>query len=148
MIATKNAPCPAAPAPATRLQAGDPGLPLPCPKPPGADTASHLLEPNILDLQFAVELETFPNRVLLVADDPTVGAIIRERLADAGYDVHWARNRMAAGMLWHPSCYDVVLLELRRDPDRGKDFARRIKATDPAQRIMFLNGRNCTEEAA
>lgn len=95
-----------------------------------------------------MEPETFLNRVLLVADDPTVGAILRERLAGAGYDVHWARNRMAAGMLWHPSYYDAVLLDLRRDPDRGQDFARRIKATDPAQRVIFLNGRNGSEEAA
>jgi len=95
-----------------------------------------------------VEPETFPNRVLLVADNSTAGSIIRSQLAGAGYDVQWARNRMEAGMLWQPSYYDVVLLDLRRDPDQGEDFARRIKATDPAQRIIFLDGRNGTRQAA
>jgi DNA-binding response OmpR family regulator len=95
-----------------------------------------------------VEPENFLNRVLLVADNPTAGAIIREQLSAAGYDVHWARNRVEAGVLWQPSYYDVVLLDLRRDPGEGEDFARRIKATDPGQRTIFLDGRDGTKEAA
>jgi DNA-binding response OmpR family regulator len=53
-----------------------------------------------------------------------------------------------AGVLWQPSYFDVVLLDLRRDPAEGEEFARRLKATDPAQRIIFLNGRSGTTEAA
>ena len=96
----------------------------------------------------AVEPENFLNRVLLVADNPTAGAIIRGQLSAAGYDVHWARNRVEAGVLWQPSYYDVVLLDLRRAPGEGEDLARRIRATDPAQRIIFLDGRDGTKEAA
>ena len=95
-----------------------------------------------------MEPENFLNRVLLVADNSIVGAIVREQLSSAGYDVHWARNRVEAGVLWQPSYYDVVLLDLRPDPDKGQDFARRIKATDPAQRIIFLDGRDGTKKAA
>jgi CheY-like chemotaxis protein len=102
----------------------------------------------ICSCSFTVEPETFLNRVLLVVDNPTAGAIIREQLASAGYDVHWARNRIEAGLLWQPSYYDVVMLDLRREADRGEDFARRIRATYPAQRIVFLDGRNGTNEAA
>lgn len=94
-----------------------------------------------------MEPENFLNRVLLVADNLTAGAIIREQLASAGYDVHWARNRVEASVLWQPSYYDVVLLDLRRDPDGGEGLARRIKATDPGQRILFLDGRNGTKAA-
>lgn len=95
-----------------------------------------------------MEPENFLNRVLLVADNQVAGAIIREQLSAAGYEVHWARNRVEAGVLWQPSYYDLVLLDLRREPDRGEDFARRIKATDPAQRIIFLDGRNGKKQAA
>jgi len=95
-----------------------------------------------------VEPESFLNRVLLVADNPVAGAIIRGQLSTAGYDVHWARNRVEAGVLWQPSYYDVVLLDLRRDPSGGEDFAHRIRATDPGQRIIFLDGRHGTKEAA
>ena len=94
-----------------------------------------------------MEAENFLNRVLLVADSQVAGAIIREQLANAGYDVHWARNRVEAAVLWQPSYYDFVLLDLRRDPDGGEDFASRIRATDPAQRIIFLDGRNGTKAA-
>ena len=94
-----------------------------------------------------MEPENFLNRVLLVADNQTAGAIIRGQLASAGYDVHWARNRVEAGVLWQPSYYDVVLVDLRGDPERGEDLARRIRATDPAQRIIFLDGRNGTKAA-
>lgn len=95
-----------------------------------------------------LEPENFLNRILLVADNPTTGAIIREQLSAAGYDVHWARNRVEAGVLWQPGYYDAVLLDLRRVPGEGEDLARRIQATDPAQRIIFLDGRNGTKEAA
>jgi DNA-binding response OmpR family regulator len=95
-----------------------------------------------------MEPENFLNRVLLVADNPLAGTIIREQLSTAGYDVHWARNRVEAGVLWQPSYFDVVLLDLRRDPAEGEEFALRLKATDPAQRIIFLNGRSGTTEAA
>jgi DNA-binding response OmpR family regulator len=94
-----------------------------------------------------MEPENFLDRVLLVADNPTAGAIIREQLSAAGYDVHWARNRVEAGVLWQPSYYDVVLLDLCH-PGEGEEFARRIKATDPGQRIIFLDGRDGTKEAA
>jgi DNA-binding response OmpR family regulator len=95
-----------------------------------------------------VEAGNFLNRVPLVAANPVAGAIIRGQLSAAGYDVHWARNRVEAGVLWQPSYYDVVLLDLRRDPREGEDFAHRIKATDPGQRIIFLDGRDGTKEAA
>lgn len=118
-------------------------------KPLGVRFASHKNKnPIFSGAVLVVEPENFLNRVLLVADNPTAGAVIREQLSGAGYDVHWAKSRMEAGMLWQPSYYDVVLLDLRRDPDRGEDLARRIKATDPAQRILFLNGRNGSKEAA
>lgn len=143
-----NAPCLAAPAPATPLQASDLQTLLRYPKPPVVEAASHALETNLIESQLALEPEHFRNRILLVADNPTAGAIIREQLASAGYDVHWARNRVEASVLWQPSYYDVVLLDLRRNPDEGQDFVRRIKATDPAQRIIFLDGRDGTKEAA
>lgn len=95
-----------------------------------------------------MEPENFLNRVLLVADNPIAGAIVREQLSTAGYDVHWARNRMEAGVLWQPSYYDVVLVDLRQDPDEGQELVRRIKATDPAQRIIFLDGRDGTKKVA
>ncbi len=95
-----------------------------------------------------MEPGNFLNRVLLVADNPIAGAIVREQRSTAGYDVHWARNRMEAGVLWQPSYYDVVLVDLRQDPDEGQELVRRIKATDPAQRIIFLDGRDGTKKAA
>lgn len=94
-----------------------------------------------------MEPENFLNRVLLVADNLTTGAVVREQLSSAGYDVHWARNRVEAGVLWQPSYYDVVLLDLRHDPDNGEDFVRRIRATAPAQRIIFLDGRKGNQAA-
>jgi hypothetical protein len=129
---------------ACRLVHASPGVPEPW----GACFASHNLELTISGAVLAVEPENFLNRVLLVADNPVAGAIIREQLSAAGYDVHWARNRVEGGVLWQPSYYDVVLLDLRRDPREGEDFARRVKATDPGQRIIFLDGRDGTKEAA
>lgn len=148
MTGTTNAPSRAAPAPATtRLPSDFSSVSL---WPQTATSSCCISQNRIQSFNFslAVEPENFLNRVLLVADNATAGAIIREQLSAAGYDVHWARNRVEAGVLWQPSYYDVVLLDLRRDPSEGEDFAHRIRATDPGQRIIFLDGRDGTKEAA
>src|SRR5438270_13004146 len=77
--------------------------------------------------------------ILLIVDNPTVGAIVREELVTAGYRVEWARNTLEAHAMWAPSEYDVVLVDLRKDSDHGAGFVDLIKATSPGQRVAYLN---------
>ena len=92
--------------------------------------------------------EVFLNRVLLVSDDETAGSVIRVQLVSAGYDVRWAKSEVEAMSFWAPEYFDVVLVDLRREPGRGQNLLRDIKATSPAQRVIFLRDGRETPEAA
>jgi CheY-like chemotaxis protein len=93
--------------------------------------------------------EVFLKRVLLVSDNETAGGVIRGQLVSAGYDVRWAKSAGEATTVWQPRYFDVVLVDLRREPDHGQDFVKTIKAKAPDQRVIFLReGRNGHSEAA
>jgi DNA-binding response OmpR family regulator len=80
-------------------------------------------------------------RVLLVLDSEAIGATVQQELRDSGYDVHWAKSLEEAEIMWQPDVFDVVLLDLRHDGDRSREFVNRIRASAPGQRIHFLHRR-------
>jgi len=88
--------------------------------------------PNVETQELALQT------VLLVADNPTIGKIVREELSGAGYQVRWAKNQDEAVSLWAPDQYDVVFVDIRREKDRGQALVRQIKAVAPSQKVIFL----------
>jgi DNA-binding response OmpR family regulator len=80
----------------------------------------------------------FLKRVLLVLDNQAIGATVQQELNDSGYDVHWARSLAEAETMWQPDVFDVVLLDLRNDGQRSREFMSRIRAAAPHQRIHLL----------
>jgi DNA-binding response OmpR family regulator len=81
-------------------------------------------------------------RVLLVLDNEAIGQTVQQELSDSGYDVHWAKSLEAAEALWQPNAFDVVLLDVRNDGNRSREFVNRIRAQAPGQRIHFLYRRH------
>jgi DNA-binding response OmpR family regulator len=77
-------------------------------------------------------------RVLLVLDNEAIGPTVQQELADSGYDVHWARTLEQADAMWQPDVFDVVLMDVRHDGERSREFVNRVRAAAPAQRIHFL----------
>jgi DNA-binding response OmpR family regulator len=84
----------------------------------------------------------FLKRVLLVLDNQAIGATVQQELNDSGYDVHWARSLAEAETMWQPNVFDVVLLDLRNDGQRSREFVSRIRAVAPHQRIHLLQRRH------
>jgi DNA-binding response OmpR family regulator len=82
---------------------------------------------------------THASRVLLVADDPLAGKILAAQFTVQGHEVHWARDTMEARWLWLPKFYDVVVIDLQKDPAGGMGFVQRIKAESPDQKISFVS---------
>ncbi len=86
-------------------------------------------------------------RVMLVDDEPTIGAAVRRALA-AHHDVvvftdgHAALEAIAAG----PS-FDVILCDLMMPLMSGAEFHHALSCTSPDQaaRIVFLSGGAFTE---
>ena len=57
-------------------------------------------------------------RLLLVEDDPMIGAGVQRALRDEGYTVDWVRDGVAAELAIAANPYSVLLLDLglpRRD---------------------------------
>jgi CheY-like chemotaxis protein len=80
-------------------------------------------------------------RVLLIDDkqatrDTRVGV-----LRSHGVEVDVADNLQAAGILWKPNHYHLILLDVRRYfPAEVLEFYERIRDTSPRQRIGFIVG--------
>ena len=64
-------------------------------------------------------------------------SVLRKR----GMDVVCTGAVSDARMLWHPSTYDLVLFDIRRDNSGAVELSRDMKAEDPAQRVAFLVGK-------
>ncbi|MGH9524046.1 MAG: response regulator [Terriglobales bacterium] len=64
-------------------------------------------------------------------------SIMRKR----GCEVVCADDCAEARMLWHPSVYDLVLLDGRRDGVANQELCREMKTAHPDERVAFLVGK-------
>ena len=52
------------------------------------------------------------NRILLVEDDQSLGATLRERLGSANYDVVWVQNIQSATLALEEQKFDLLVLDV------------------------------------
>lgn len=88
----------------------------------------------------AAVLET-KKRVLLVITNIANRNLRASVLRKRGMDVVCAGAVSDARMLWHPSTYDLVIFEVRRDNSGAVELCSEMKTNDPSQRVAFLVGR-------
>lgn len=89
-------------------------------------------------------------RVLIIDDDPAVGALLRDQLAAAGYrasfeaDASRALEALAAG-----AEFDLVYCDLMMQGTTGMDLAEALAARAPAQlaKVLFMTGGAYTPRA-
>jgi len=81
-------------------------------------------------------------RVLLVEDDPMVGAALVGRLEDDAYAVDWVRRAEPGldSMLTHD--YDVVLLDLGLPELDGAGFLTRLRARGAGTPVIVVTARS------
>jgi two-component system alkaline phosphatase synthesis response regulator PhoP len=79
-----------------------------------------------------------PPRLLVVEDEPNIGATLAERLGRHGYAVTWAkslreaRNEIALGP------FDLALLDVGLPDGSGFDLAEIIRQSHPGTALVFL----------
>ncbi|MBE7940128.1 response regulator transcription factor [Ramlibacter aquaticus] len=81
-------------------------------------------------------------RVLLVEDDPMIGAAIVQGLEDAAHAVDWVRDGERGLLALHDNRYDLLLLDLGLSGMDGVDVLRTVRRNDAALAIMVLTARH------
>jgi two-component system phosphate regulon response regulator PhoB len=83
-------------------------------------------------------------RLLLVEDDRSLGATLRERLAREGYEVVWVETQARAVAQLAEGWWDLIVLDVGLPDGSGFDLARQIKATT-ATPIVFMTALSSAE---
>ncbi len=81
-------------------------------------------------------------RILLVEDDPGLGAAMRDQIAAEGHTLDWVELLADAGASVETVAYDLVLLDLTLPDGSGIDFLRRLRAENSSVPLIILTARD------
>ncbi len=81
-------------------------------------------------------------RILVVEDDPVLGAVIVRGLGEEGHATDWERTLRGAGEAVAANDYQVVVLDLGLPDGDGLELCRRLRADDNRARILILTARD------
>jgi two-component system OmpR family response regulator len=85
-------------------------------------------------------------RVLLVEDDPMLGAAVVQALRDASYAVDWMQDgKLASAALDHHD-FELILLDLGLPNLDGLDLLRRLRAKGDATPVLVLTARDAVNQ--
>lgn len=84
-------------------------------------------------------------QILIVEDDPLIGASLQRALQASGYAADWATDGATALAAARAGAPDLVLLDLGLPDTDGVDLARALLTLHPALPVVMLTAR--TEEA-
>jgi two-component system OmpR family response regulator len=81
-------------------------------------------------------------RVLLVEDDPMIGAAIQGALKDASYAADWVKNGQAALSTLACQHYDLILLDLGLPGKDGLEVLETIRTRDNPVPLLIITARD------
>jgi len=82
--------------------------------------------------------------ILLVEDDRSLGATLRDRLAREGYEVSWVETKQRALKTFVERLWDLVILDVGLPDGSGFEVARHVK-TNSSVPIMFMTALGTAE---
>jgi two-component system OmpR family response regulator len=85
-------------------------------------------------------------RILLVEDDPMIGAAVHAALKDAAYAVDWVRNGQTALTTLGAQHYDLVLLDLGLPGKDGMDVLRSLRSRNDPVPVLVVTARDGLNE--
>ncbi len=85
-------------------------------------------------------------RLLLVEDEPNLGATLEETLKEEGYATSWARSQHDAITEINNTVFDIVLLDVGLPDGSGFDIAKVIATKSPTTAVIFLTAYSAPEE--
>lgn len=81
-------------------------------------------------------------RLLLIEDDPMIGAGVQRALRDDGYTVDWVRDGIAAELAINDHPYDIVLLDLGLPRRDGITLLQRLRAAGKTVPVLVITARD------
>jgi two-component system, OmpR family, response regulator len=81
-------------------------------------------------------------RILLVEDEPDLGAAVQEHVRQAGHAVDWFQNLASSDAAMRTVAYDLLLLDLQLPDGRGLDFLRALRVRRDAIPVVILTARD------
>jgi two-component system response regulator QseB len=85
-------------------------------------------------------------RILIVEDDPMIGASIRTGLRQDGYTADWARDGNSAELAVATNEYDAILLDLGLPGRSGLELLAQWRRKRNAVPILIITARDSVED--
>ncbi len=85
-------------------------------------------------------------RLLLVEDDPMIGASIQRGLKPAGYGVDWVRDGAAAELALLDGAHDLILLDLGLPKKTGLDLLAGLRKKGVATPVLVITARDAVAD--
>lgn len=86
------------------------------------------------------------NRLLLLEDERNLGATLRERLEQEGFEVDWATSLAQARTTFANPQLSVALLDVGLPDGSGFDLAQELRSSRPEVAIVFLTALGAPED--
>jgi two-component system OmpR family response regulator len=84
-------------------------------------------------------------RVLLVEDDPMIGAAVQAALKDASYATDWVRDGLSALTTARTQHYDLILLDLGLPGRDGLEVLASIRASGDPVPLLIVTARDALD---
>ncbi|NQX10267.1 response regulator transcription factor [Microbacteriaceae bacterium VKM Ac-2855] len=85
-------------------------------------------------------------RILLVEDDPAMGALVRRGLSEEGYDVTLVDNGVDALIAFANEPLDVAVIDVMLPRMSGFEVCRRIRETGSTVPVVLITARDAVED--
>lgn len=85
-------------------------------------------------------------RLLLIEDDPMIGAGVQRALRDDGYAVDWLRDGVAAELAVRDTPYELLLLDLGLPRRDGIELLQRLRAAGNALPVLVMTARDAVSD--
>jgi len=96
-----------------------------------------------------LSIDTIPGptmRILLAEDDPLLGDGLQAGLRQAGFEVDWARDGIAAEHALASVAYAALVLDLGLPRRSGNEILARLRARDARLPVLILTARDGVDE--
>ncbi len=85
-------------------------------------------------------------RILIVEDDPKLGALLRQGLQEEGFEVEWVKTGEEGIARSLAERYDLLLLDYMLPKKNGREVAKELRGAGRQLPILMLTARDSAED--